>query len=187
MILEKLRKCLKDEIKGNIFDILIFGSLSKGKFSPRDIDIAVIFLQGTLRERLNLIQEIKNKLKPKFNLNIDLKQVLLRDLFSPEFLARTGIMLEGYSTFHSKKFCQTLGFNSYTLFWYNLKILTHTQKVKFDYILAGRNQKGIIELLNGKRLVSGVVKIPIEHSFEFEEVLKNNKIAYNKKKILEEL
>ncbi|MBS3113657.1 nucleotidyltransferase domain-containing protein, partial [Candidatus Woesearchaeota archaeon] len=44
MILEKLKKYLKDEVKENIFDIVIFGSLVKGKPSPRDIDILVIFL-----------------------------------------------------------------------------------------------------------------------------------------------
>ena len=99
MILEKLKKYLKNERGKNIFDIVVFGSLVKGKSSPRDIDILVIFLQGALRERLDAIQEIKNKLKSKFDLNIDIKQTLLKDLFSPEFLARTGILLEGYSTF----------------------------------------------------------------------------------------
>jgi len=187
MILEKLKKYLKDEVKENIFDIVIFGSLVKGKPSPRDIDILVIFLQGALRERLDLIQEIRNKLKSKFDLNIDIKQALLKDLFSPEFLARTGILLEGYSVSKNRKFCQTLGFNSYTIFWYDLKRLTHTQKVKFNYILAGRNQKGIIELLKGQRLAKGVIKIPIEHSLEFEIILKNNFVSYNKKNILEEI
>jgi len=187
MTLEKLKKYLKDEKRENIFDIIIFGSLVKGKLSPRDIDILVIFLQGTLKERLDIIQEIKSRLKAKIDSNIDIKQALLKDLFSPEFLARTGILLEGFSIFNNKKFCQTLGFESFTLFWYNLNGLTHSQKVKFDYILAGRNQKGIIELLNGKRLANGVIKIQIENSLEFEEILKNNKINYSKKNILEEI
>jgi len=121
MILEKLKKYLRDEIKENIFDIVVFGSLVKGKPSPRDIDLLVIFLQGALRERLDLIQEIRNKLKSKFDLNIDIKPALLKDLFSSEFLARTGILLEGYSISQNRKFCQTLGFNSYTIFWYDLK------------------------------------------------------------------
>ncbi|MEK6983290.1 MAG: nucleotidyltransferase domain-containing protein [Nanoarchaeota archaeon] len=187
MILEKLKKYLKSEKRENIFDIVIFGSLVKGSLEPRDIDVMVIFLDGSLKERLDSIQEIKSRLKGKIDEAIDIKQCLLKDLFSPEFMARTGILLEGISVFHNKKFCQTLGFESYAIFWYNLKNLTHTQKVKFNYILAGRNQKGIIELLNGKRLASGVVKIPIENSLEFEEVLRNNKVAHNKKNILEEL
>lgn len=187
MTLEKLKKYLKDERRESIFDIVIFGSLLKGKPSPRDIDILVIFLQGALKERLDTIQEIKNRLKPKFELNIDIKQALLKDLFSPEFLARTGVLLEGYSIFQNRKFCQTLGFDPYTIFWYDLKGLTHTQKVKFNYILAGRNQKGVIVLLKGQRLAKGVIKIPIEHSLEFEIILKNNSVSYNKKNILEEI
>ena len=185
--MEKLKKYLKNEKRESIFDIIIFGSLVKGKLTPRDIDILVIFLHGTLKERLNIIQEIKNNLKNKIEGNIDLKQALLKELFSPEFLARTGILLEGFSVYKNKKFCQTLGFESFTLFWYNLNRLTHTQKVKFNYILSGRNQKGIIDSLGGKRLANGVIKIPIETSFEFEEILKNNKVNYNKKNILEEI
>ena len=187
MILEKLRKCLISEKRENIFDIIVFGSLVKGKQTPKDIDVLVIFLHGTLKERLDVIQEIKNKLKTKIDANIDIKQALLKDIFSPEFLARTGILLEGYSITHNKKFCKILGFNSYTLFWYNLKDLSHIQKVKFNYILAGRNQKGIIKIFQGERLASGAVKIPIEHSIEFEEVLKKNKVNYNKRNILEEI
>ena len=187
MILEKLKKCLISEKKENIFDIVVFGSLVKGKLNPRDADILFVFLNGTLKERLNLIQEIKNKLKNKIQIDLDIKQALLKDLFSAEFLARTGILLEGFSIFKNKKFCETLGFHSYALFWYDLKSLNHTEKVKFNYILAGRNQKGVIELFNGARLMSGVVKIPVEHSLEFENILKNNKINYNKKNILEEV
>ena len=187
MILEKLRKCLISEKRETIFDIILFGSLVKGNQAPRDIDVLVIFLHGTLKERLDIIQEIKNKLKTKIDANIDIKQALLKDIFSPEFLARTGILLEGYSITHNKKFCKILGFSSCTLFWYNLKDLSHIQKVKFNYILAGRNQKGIIKILQGERLASGAVKIPIEHSIEFEEVLKKNKVNYNKRNILEEI
>ena len=128
MILEKLRKCLISEKRESIFDIVIFGSLAKGKLSPRDIDIIVIFLDGHLRERLDSIQDIKNNLKNKIEGNIDIKQTLLKEIFSPGFLARTGILLEGFSVFNNKKFCQTFGFESFALFWYNLNGLSHTQK-----------------------------------------------------------
>ena len=187
MILEKLKKCLNAEKKENIFDIVIFGSLVKGKLSPKDTDIMVIFSDGSLKERLDRIQQMKGSIKNKIASNIDIKQMLLKDLFSAGFLARTGIMLEGLSVFRDKKFCQALGFDSYTIFWYNLAGLNHTQKVKFNYILSGRNQKGIVKSLKGERLASGAVKIPIEYSDEFEEILKNNKINYNKKNILEEI
>jgi predicted nucleotidyltransferase len=186
-MLKLLKKCLDSEKKDKtIFDIVVYGSSVKGKTSARDIDIAVIFLGGTLRERLDKIQDIKAKLKSSLDKEIDIKQILLQDLFSSDFLARTGILLEGESIFRDKKFCETLGFKAFSLFWYDLAGLTHTQKVKFNYILAGRRGlKGIIKELEGERLVNGAVKIPIPHSIEFEEVLKANNIHYKKKDILE--
>ncbi len=184
-MLNTLKKHLESEKKDkSIFDIVIYGSFVKGKTSAQDIDILVIFLQGDLRERLEKIQKIKNKLK-KIEMKIDMKQILLQELFSSDFFARTGVLLEGISMFKHKTFSETLGFKAYSLFWYSLESLTHTQKVKFNYILAGRNTTGIIRNLHGERLTNGAIKIPIQYSLEFEEVLKANNIHYTKKDILE--
>ncbi|MBU0536799.1 MAG: nucleotidyltransferase domain-containing protein [Nanoarchaeota archaeon] len=170
-----------------IFDIVLYGSAMKGKESPKDIDILVIFLEGTLKERLDRIQEIKSKLKKIIKEDIDIKQILLKELFSPAFLAKTGILLEGFSVFSNSAFSDVFGFSSYTLFWYSLDGLTHAQKVRFNYILAGRGTKGVIEELNGKRIVNGAIKIPINNSAVFEEILRSNNINYHKKNIMEEI
>ncbi len=185
-MLNKLKKQLESEKKDKtIFDIIIYGSFVKGKNVPNDIDILVIFLQNDLRERLDKIQEIKNKLK-NLNINIDIKQILLTELFSSEFFARTGVLVEGVSIFKNKKLSEVLGFKAYTLFWYSITNLTHTEKVKFNYILAGRNSlQGIVKDLNGERLVNGAIKIPIEKTLEFEEILNSSKVQYKKKDILE--
>ncbi len=186
-MLKLLKKYLESEKKdAAIFDIIIYGSLAKGKTPIRDIDIAVIFLEGTLRDRLDKIQEIKAKLKKKITTEIDIKQITLQELFSADFLARTGILLEGESIFRRNKFCETLGFKASTLFWYSLAGLSHAQKVKFNYLLAGRTgMKGIITELGGERLASGAIKIPIQKSMEFEEILAQNNIQHKKKDILE--
>jgi len=188
-MLKNLKKYLKSEKKDKtIFDVIIYGSAVKGKEEAGDIDIAVIFLEGSLRKRIDKIQNTKLRLKKLIKDKIlDIKQMLLKDLFSTSFLARTGILLEGISVFKDKKFCETLGFQSFTLFWYNLKGLTHTQKVKFNYILAGRDTKGVIEELKGERIANGAVKIPIENSIIFEEILKTNNISCSKKNIIEEI
>ena len=60
-------------------------------------------------------------------------------------------------------------------------------KVKFNYILAGRNTRGIIKELDGERLVNGAVKIPIKNSIIFEKILKSNNVNYHKKNIMEEV
>ena len=186
-MLKLLKKCLESEKKDKrIFDIVLYGSYTVGKEKPRDIDVLVIFLEGSLRERLDSIQEIKGRLKKEIE-NVDIKQALIQDLFSPAFLARTGMFLTGISIFQEKNFCEILGFKSFSLFWYNLKGLNHAQKVRFNYILAGRKAKGLIGELEGERLVSGAVKIPIKNSLVFEEILKSNKINYKKENILAEI
>lgn len=192
-MLKQLKKCLESEKKQKeIFDIIIYGSITKGKRNPSDLDVIVIFLEGTLRERLEKIQTIKEKIEKAItsskikSIKADIKQILLTDLFSSDFFARTGILLEGISVFREKPFSEVMGFKGFALFWYNLKELKHAKKVQFNYILAGRNKmKGIIAQLNGERLANGVIKIPINSSLEFEEVLKSNKINYKKKEMLE--
>jgi len=188
-MLKNLKKLLEYEKKDKaILDIVIYGSIVKGKRNVNDIDIMVIFLRGSLKDRLNRLQEIKSRLKNlKDDYNLDVKQMDIKEFFSSAFLARTGLLSEGISVFNNKKFCETLGFRSFSFFWYNLDGLSHSEKVKFNYILAGRTTKGMIKELNGERLVNGAIKIPIENSFVFEEILKNNKVKYSKKNILEEL
>ncbi|MFH1849360.1 MAG: nucleotidyltransferase domain-containing protein [archaeon] len=169
----------------NIFDIVIYGSIAKGKETPNDIDIVVVFLSGSLRQRMDRLQEIKQKAR-KFD-KLDMKQILLHELFSAAFMARTGILEEGISVFQNRKFSETLGFRSYTLFSYSLKGLSHSEKVRFNYLLAGRTVKGIINQLKGERIVNGAVKIPVENTLVFEDILKRYRISYNIKSILEEI
>ena len=77
MMLNDLKKCLESEKKDKkIFDIVVYGSFVKGKAAPRDIDLAVIFTEGSLRERLDSLQEVKQKLR-KLNKEFDAKQIFL--------------------------------------------------------------------------------------------------------------
>jgi len=182
-MLKELRKYLISEKKDeNIFDIVLYGSLMKGKVKPNDIDLMVIFKKGTLKERLSRIQNIKNKIKT--TQKIDIKGMLLEELFQESFFGRSGIFLEGISLFNEKHFSSKIDFNNSALFIYNLKDKTHNEKVKFNYILSGRKDQGVIEWLEGKHLAPGVVQIPIKNSLEFEEILKKHKINFYKKNIL---
>ena len=183
-MLKELKKCLKTERKNKkIFDIVLYGSVVKGKRRPGDIDLLVIFAEGTLKERLTHLQLIKKKIKLK---NVDLKGILLNELFQEVFFARTGIFLEGMSVFEGTPFSQKIGFSGFSLFKYSLKDKTHTEKVKFNYVLSGRGSAGMVEKLSGNHLAPGVVKIPIKNSLEFEEVLQRHSVNYRKEQILVE-
>lgn len=185
MIQKKLKKSLKNYLNNEeIFDIVLFGSFAKGSLGPNDLDLLVIFKKGSLKERLNKLQMIKQEIKTIFK-KIDLKQSLLEDLFSDSFFARTGILLEGISLKNDKPFSENLGFKGICLYSYNLENLSHNEKVKFNYILSGRNNnKGIIDLFEIKRIANGALLVPINKSLEFEIILNNNKINYSKKNIL---
>ena len=185
-MLNELKNSLKKENKDKeIFDIVIYGSAARGKPKPNDIDIVVIFRSGSLKERLEKIQKIKHKLDTK--LKIDMKSILLEELFQPEFFGKTGIFLEGISVFNDKMFSRKIGFESTTNFTYNLKDKSHTEKVKFNYILSGRGKEGLIELLNGQHIAPGVIEIPIRNSDEFTQFLQQHKIDFKKKNVLKQL
>lgn len=185
-MLNKLSKILKSEKNKSIFDIVLYGSATRSEQRYNDIDIGVIFLEGDLNYRLEVIEKIKEKIKPVVN-KLDIKQMLLKDLFSASFLARTGIVLEGISLLDGKTFSEKLGFKSYGMFFYTLEGLDHTEKIKFNYLMAGRTTKGLIDQVKGKRLASGLVKVPIENALIFKDFLDKHKIKYSWKKILEEV
>lgn len=181
-MIEELKKSLKSQIKDEILDIILYGSSVKGKQTQGDIDLAVIFKEGNLRERLNRIQDIKRKIRT--NNKVDIKGILLVDLFKEEFFGRSGIIFEGISLRDGKQFCNKIGFENSSLFIYNLKGKSHTEKVKFNYIMSGRYGRGVLEVLEGNQLGPGIVLIPVKNSIEFESLLKKQNISYSKKNIL---
>ncbi|MBI2522799.1 nucleotidyltransferase domain-containing protein [Candidatus Woesearchaeota archaeon] len=182
-MLKELKNYLRNEKKDRaIFDIVVYGSAVKGKTSPLDVDIVVIFRGGTLKERLAKIQSIKKYIKP--GKNIDIKGILLEELFQEQFFARSGIFLEGISIFDGVPFSHKISFEGYAIFIYNLQNKSHTEKVKFNYVLSGRNDLGMVKRLEGKHIAPGVIQIPIKNSMEFEEVLKRHNINYSKKNFL---
>ena len=183
MILKELKRSLKNENNKNIFDIVIYGSSVKGKLNPNDVDILVIFNEGNLKERLGKIQEIKKEITTKEKL--DIKGILLEELFKEEFFARSNIFAEGISLFTGENFSKKIGYTGYCLFIYSLKDKKHSEKVKFNYLLSGRNNKGLTKELGGTFLGPGVIKVPVKNSMEFEEILNKHEVQFTKKTILE--
>jgi predicted nucleotidyltransferase len=168
----------------SVFDIILYGSCSRGSDKPGDVDILVVFREGSLRERLDKVQDIKKKL-PK-GMNADVKGILWEELFDPNFFARAGVFLDGISILDGRTFSTKTGFVGAVLFIYNIRDKSHTEKVKFNYLLSGRGRDGIVKYLGGKQIAPGVVEMPSVKSAEFEEVLIKHKIEFRKQAILKQ-
>ncbi len=169
-----------------IFDIILFGSTTRGKTRPRDTDLAILYTTATAKEMRETTYQIRKTLEKK-ELQVEITELTLQDLFSPTQLSRQGIIAEGYSLKHSKPFHQLLGFTSYQLFTYNLKNLTHKEKTRFTHALKGRRgAKGISQKLGCQHLAPGCILVPIQTSDEFKEFLNQWKLNHTSTKILKE-
>ena len=169
--------------KEKLFDIILYGSAVKGKDEPRDIDIVIIFLDESVKNRLETAQKFKKNLSKA--LKFDIQTLNVADFFDASFFARQSILIEGYSLVSGRKFSEKLGFNGYSLFSYGLGNLSHNQKTLFTYSLSGRSkEEGMVKKVKGKSIGKGAFIVPIENSLIFEDFLNKWELKYSKKNIL---
>ena len=108
----------------------------------------------------------------------------LEDFFNEHFLARQGILLEGISLYDKRSLAGKLGFKSSALFSYTLKGLSHNEKIKFNYALRGRTNKGVLKELEGRSLAPSVMIIPIKNKIIFEDFLNRWNIKFKVNDVL---
>ena len=71
------------------------------------------------------------------------------------------------------------------IFTYDLSKLDKVTKVRFVYVLKGRNKaKGMVLELGGRFLVPGCFTVPINKSEEIESIFKLWGVPYNKEEAL---
>lgn len=185
MILKDLLKShkLKSEIEklktSDMFDIVVYGSVVKGKEKANDIDIAIILNKTEkLNEKLILAEKAKESLN-FLEMEVDVKVVDITDLMDSSFIARQAILSEGYSLLNNKFLHESFGFEAFAIFKYEIENLNLSQKKMFYYALKGRrDQKGFLEMNKGEQLSNCLIRIPIQHSEEFKSLLKLNNITF---------
>jgi len=162
----KLGKYLKNK---NILDIILFGSSAKGKFSPNDIDAAIISEQ-----------EIKINIE-----NFHISLLKPRDFFvNPPPIINT-LLREGYSLRNNKSLSETYNFSNKCLFVYGLSGLKPSSKVKIVNVLRGKDKrKGLVDEARGEWLANQVFIVPVEKEDIFEKFFINFKIKFKKSYIL---
>ena len=164
----------------SIFDIVIYGSTVRGKTKIRDVDVAIIFgKEVSIGKKLGLAQVFKAQIKPLLSYEIDVKCVSFSDFTDQTFMARAGILAEGYSLLKKSFLSVQFGFEPRTVFIYSLAGLSNSKKTTFQYILNGRRgQAGLLSSHNCRHLGSGAILVPLTHTEEFKQLFERQKIKY---------
>ncbi len=170
MLSEKIKNKLKKLLKNKeIVDIIVFGSILKGKAVPRDIDLAII-----TEKDVNLSME-----------GFHISTIKPSELFiNTPTLAHT-ILREGYSIKNDKPLAEVLRFKNKVLFTYSLQDCNPSKKVRIVTVLRGKNKtKGMVEENNGTWLARQVFTVPSQSEYIFEQFFINFAIKYTKNYVL---
>jgi len=165
-IKSKLRSLLKDE---EVLDVILFGSVVKGKSVPRDIDIALITdKNGPIRIQGFHVSVISAK------------------EFLTKFPTLTSTLLqEGYSLKNNKFLAELFRFQNKSLYSYSLTEKNSSQKVRIVNMLRGKNsEEGLVKKYKGNWVANQVFILPIESTYIIDGFLIENKIKFKKHNLL---
>lgn len=174
----KLKSEWKNHWKHEVADIVLFGSVIRGKLNPTDIDACLIF-----REKINLdiVKKVNAILGEKFHVSS-----LVVDNFFTNYhsLAKT-LFFEGKSLITNKSLIENYSMNPRVLYSYDLSKENSSKKVRFVYLLRGRiNNDGLVKVWKGEFISNSSFIVPLVYDSEVQEVLDKWKIKYKRKRLL---
>ena len=180
----ELKRICKEFIKENpnIIDIIVFGSIVRGKRKPGDVDVCVLSL-----DKFKKVNKLKKIITKEFKKDVHVSVLYLRDFLNPEETLWKTIFHEGISLTKNKPLSKLMGFEPSVLFWYKLENLKSIDKIKFSYALRGRNRKGgILREVKGEYLGKGCMMVPVENEDEIREFFARWNISFSRRRILTE-
>lgn len=164
-----------------VWDVAVYGSAARGKENAQDLDFALILSQKIDEgKKLALAQEAKAEIEKVLpSVQIDVKSAVFGDFLDEHFLARQGIIAEGYLLLRKESLAKKLGFSTFVLIKYSLDGLTSSQKKMLYYALKGRrDSKGVLAQIGGELISREVLKVPMESSFRMEELLSRHQVKF---------
>ena len=158
-----------------VSDIILFGSVARGKDKPTDMDILVLF-----KERINKDAEYAiRKEVEKHQKNVSIVSKTEKTVLDEAFDARESIIFEGRSLLSGDKLAERHGFGSFGMFKYDFGEWSKLKKTKFYHALNGRgDKKGIADTLNCIKLADSLLLAPLEYIEGLKEFLEAWKINY---------
>ncbi|MFH0817966.1 MAG: nucleotidyltransferase domain-containing protein, partial [Candidatus Micrarchaeota archaeon] len=124
--------------KGELIDIIAFGSAVRGKESPADLDLLLLFRDEVHSET---VYELRGILE-RGGFKADVLGKSWNEMLSSDFLARESVLSEGVSLVSRKGLAEGFGYRSFIMFRYDMKGKTNTEVTKFYYALYGRKREG---------------------------------------------
>jgi len=174
--LAKISKSFCKQYKEDIKEIILFGSILRGKSVPNDIDILLIFFKTINKD---IEYELKKKLTLVFD-NISLISKSQEQVYVSSFTARESIIFEGYSLVTEEFIASLFGFNSLGIFVYDTKKLNNTNKTRFYYALNGRRKaKGITDALEAIKLSDNIIAVPLQNIEAAKAFFEQWNLEYN--------
>src|SRR3989338_1921090 len=179
---KEFKEIIKDGLKNDqILDIILFGSITKGKEKPKDVDLLVLY-----KDKVNhdYDYELRKKLEDKgFKAHVIGSSYF--DIFQPSFLAREGILSEGFSFKTNDFLFSSFGFSSFVLFRYSLKDMNDSNRTRFYYSLYGRGkEKGILDIFKCYKFSDNTIISPIDNSENLKEFFEKKNITFDQISLL---
>lgn len=181
MMLKKLQKRLDSNWirDNNIWDIVIYGSYSRGKLDARDIDVAIILYKvAPSKKKMELCQQLRHALSEDGYL-FDVKAVDIDDFLNAGFLGREAIFAEGISLIKGDYIAERFGFAAVALFEYTFNGLKQSKQKIFYYTLQGRSKgTGILNKLSGRIVSKGLLEVPTKNYEEVKDIFNQHNVKY---------
>ena len=155
--LNKLSKKFYRRYRSELKDIIVFGSVMRGKSDPKDLDVLMLFKKKINKDIEYEFRKIASDVK-----NAAIISKTENNYTDTSFDAREGVLFEGYSLIKNKLVSSEYGFTPLGLFVYQTQTLSNVKKTRFYYALNGRAaSKGIVDMLDGLRLSDNLIAFPL--------------------------
>lgn len=180
LVLNKIKTWIR---KNKVLDVYVFGSFTRGKLKPRDIDLCILIKDSDEKNTLNLVSSL-SRYTENMNLKTHVSLLTEKEFIMGSTLTKT-LMEEGISLIKGKHLSNILGYNSRSMFMYSLKTFSKCQRVKFHYALNGRYGRiGVLKEVNGEMIANGAIVVPINNEEIFKDFLDIWKVNYKIERVL---
>ena len=160
LLLRRLKEKLKKQLKqyDDVEDIIIFGSLVKDKFKPKDVDVAIIME----KKDYDIVQKIHKQIST-FEVPIHMSILLFKEIYTePKFWK--SIFVEGFSIKRNKYLREIVNIKPVEIYEYHIDKMTPTEKMQFN-----RGFNETMHSTSAFRIGAGSVVVPEEKTGKFDD------------------